>query len=165
MGGGHHGNFWLWEQVGWWEPILLGAQGRPGRPWPPRGSYPFPFSVAQRGKEALPNLASPVSPPPSGNVSPGPTQDSASRPHPRALHPSCESMHQLPGWQAPRREPQGISGLEEFSSREHYSQAAGDGWKCSISGGDSRPGPTHQSRRPGRTWQESHSDPSGENSG
>lgn len=26
----------------------------------------------------------------------------------------------------PRREPQGISGLEEFS-REHYSQAAGDG--------------------------------------
>lgn len=127
VGGGHHGNFWLWEQVGWWEPILLGAQGRPGRPWPPRGSYPSPFSVAQQGKEALPNLASPVSPPPSGNVSPGPTQDSASRPHPRALHPSCESMHQLPGWQAPRREPQGISGLEEFSSREHYSQAAGDG--------------------------------------
>lgn len=97
----------------------------PGRPWPPQGSYPYPFSVAQRGKEALPNLASPVSPPPSGNVSPGLARDSASRPHPRALHPSCESMHQLPGWQAPSREPQGISRLEELSSRERCSQAAG----------------------------------------
>lgn len=81
--------------------FLPGAQGGPGGPGHPQGSYPSPFSAARRGKEALLNLESPVTPPPSRNVSPGPARDSASRPHPRASHPSCESMHQLPGWQPP----------------------------------------------------------------
>lgn len=59
---------------------VLATPGDPTRP---------PFPVAQAGKEALPNLAPPVSPPPSSNISPGPARDSASRPHLRALHPSC----------------------------------------------------------------------------
>lgn len=132
--------------------FLPGAQGGPGGPGHPQGSYPSPFSAARRGKEALLNLESPVTPPPSRNVSPGPARDSASRPHPRASHPSCESMHQLPGWQPPP--PRGSRrGSPAWKSSPPESAAHGlreVRWGCSISGGDSCPGPTHPPRGPTR---------------
>lgn len=61
-GRGHHGNFWLWEQVGWWEPILPGAQGDPVGQRRPEGCT----AVLQRsssswgGGEALPNRCYPL---------------------------------------------------------------------------------------------------------
>lgn len=70
----------------------------------------------------------------------------------QAGKPPAGSRRESPAWKS--------SPLESTTHRLREM-----GWKCSISGGDSRPGPTHQSRRPGGTWQEPHSDPSGKNSG
>ncbi|XP_038943438.1 uncharacterized protein LOC120095219 [Rattus norvegicus] len=103
-----------------------GSEASQSRRWTPLGLQPQCPQGAPSLTEARPRVpgaqrGGAVQGAPSsssdGNISPGPARDSASRPHLRALHPSCESMHQLPGPQAPRREPQGISRLEEFSRR------------------------------------------------
>lgn len=75
-GRGHHGNFWLWEQVGWWEPILPGARWarlalgtRKAPRLPPRS--PHRLGEAQRPSPTW-NYRLPCLPPANGSPGRGP---------------------------------------------------------------------------------------------
>lgn len=154
MGGGHHGNFWLWEQVGWWEPILPGAQGGPGGPGHPRDPNRPPFLwLSEAWRPSLtwhhrsPHLPSAISP----------QGLPETRPPAPILEPYTPAANRCTNYQA-RRPPAGSRrespAWKSSPLGEHHSQAAGMGRGCSISGKNPVLNPTHRSRRPAVPWQE-----------